>query len=111
MSKTTLTLVDVVHIGWADRIRRRHSPIRRLRGRLRRSCAHCGQTWGRYGCARYLWATDYLSRFSLIVLPGRPERPRHRHRPDYIQARDRVAADLHHRYRQWRDGAPSPLPA
>lgn len=90
MSKTSLTHQDVDYIRWANRIRRTHRPVRR---RLRRVCADCGRPWGHHGCPKHLWAVDFLSQFSVILVPGRPDRPRRRHGRAYVAAL-REATDL-----------------
>jgi len=103
MSKTTLTTDDVHHIRQGNHIRKTHHPIRH---RLRRICAECGNRWRKHGCALYLWATDYLSQFSRILIPDRPERPRHRHTPTYTrtlqQATNHIRQTRHPRPHPWQ---------
>ncbi|MFD0557804.1 hypothetical protein FB566_3090 [Stackebrandtia endophytica] len=106
MSKTTITVEDVIYIRWGKRIRQRHRAVRRG---FRRVCSHCGRPWGRNGCAEYLWATDFLSQFSLIVLPDRPSRPKRRHTPTYTATLNQVAADIARAYRRYVTGRPLPV--
>ena len=82
-------------IELAQFLRRRHVPVRTWRGKR---CAHCGFAWRRHGCRQYLWATDYLSRLSRIVLFDRPSRPKcGRHRPSYTEKlRDYAAVAEEH---------------
>ena len=82
-------------IELAQFLRRRHVPVRTWRGKR---CADCGFAWRRHGCRQYLWATDYLSRLSRIVLADRPSRPKcGRHRPAYTEKlRDYAAVAEEH---------------
>ncbi len=105
MPKTTVTMDDVTYIAWGKRIRKLHSPVRH---RLRQICRHCRQVWGEHGCAKYLWATDFLSRFSLIVLPDRPDRPQRRHSPGYIAKLKQATREIQRRVRETGLGRPYP---
>lgn len=97
------TVNDVATLTRAEHIRQTHTRIRRG---LRKICAACGNRWGKYGCALSLWAVDLLSQMSRIVVPNPPRRPKHRHRPHYIQLINQGAAQAHRLYRR----QPRPIP-
>ena len=83
MSWCEATLKTEPTITLAQYLRRHHVPKKTWRGRR---CTECGKSWRRHGCRDYLWATDYLSRLSRIILFDRPDRPKSgRHRPSYTQ--------------------------
>ena len=84
MSWCVLTPATEISIDIAMHVRRHHTPRTRWSGKR---CSRCRDRWGRYGCRPYLWATDYLSGLSKMLVPDRPERPKPgRHRPAYTQS-------------------------
>ena len=104
-------------IELAQFLRRRHVPVRTWRGKR---CADCGAAWRRHGCRQYLWATDYLSRLSRIVLADRPSRPKcGRHRPAYTEklrdyaavAEEHIAIQTRLRHQRRADGRRPASPA
>ena len=83
MSWCVLTERTKTGIDIASHLRHRHTPRTTWRGKR---CSHCRARWGRYGCSPYLWATDYLSSLSKLLVPDRPQRPKSgRHRPSYTR--------------------------
>ncbi|MGH8795388.1 MAG: hypothetical protein ACRDXX_22435 [Stackebrandtia sp.] len=82
-----LTLTDqlAADITLACAWRYRHTPKRRGLRRKKR-CAACGRAWGRYGCARHVWAVDLLSNLSALLIDSRvkPDRLRRRHNAAFI---------------------------
>ena len=96
MPLTTInTTRDAIILTQAEHTRQTHKPIRK---RLRKICATCKTTWGRYGCSIGLWATHVLSRMSKIVIPNPPPRPKHRHRPAYVKLVTQGAQHMQHLY-------------
>ncbi|MGH8793201.1 MAG: hypothetical protein ACRDXX_11205 [Stackebrandtia sp.] len=82
-----LTLTDdlAAEAALAASWRCRHSPKRTGIGRRKR-CGQCGRAWGRYGCARHVWAVDLLSSLSAVLIDARvkPDRPRRRHNAAFV---------------------------
>ena len=96
MSWCVLTVWTQASIDIAIGLRRQHMPRSSWRGKR---CRECQSRWGRYGCCPYLWATDYLSSLSRILVPDRPERPKPgRHRSGYTtrltKQQEKVRAQL-----------------
>ena len=76
------TTGEALTIAQAEHIHRTHRPVRQG---LRTICTTCQNPWGTYGCPLTTWAVHILSRMSKIVVPNPPPRPKHRHRPAYVQ--------------------------
>jgi len=105
MSWTSLDPTEIIETQRAEMFRTLHVVTRRW---FRKVCDHCGNRWGRHGCAMYLWATDLLSSKSRIVVRDRPNRPRRRHTADYVAALERAKAELNRRHRNQRWVRPLP---
>lgn len=75
MSSHILTTERAALIARACGIRHVHEPARR--GWRRRRCTECGELWGRHGCPDFLWAIDYLTTASGLLVPPitRPPSP------------------------------------
>lgn len=93
MSWCTKTATTDATINHAIKLRAIHTPRWTTTGKR---CSDCGERWNRHGCRHYLWATDYLSHLSTIVLPDRPSRPKSgRHRESYTSRLIEATYDAH----------------